>query len=101
MSQASDGELHAEQGDKLKYSLALLSLQGSGGQKGQEQSEGPLAEADQGCGRALKPSFASLGLETSSGTDRPLDSTLEVLPRAQRLLLQDSTPLLPDQVVSC
>lgn len=93
MSQASAGELHAEQGDKLKYSLALLSLQGSGGQKGQEQSGDPLAEADQGCGRALKPS--------SSGTDRPLDSTLEVLPRAQRLLLQDSTPLLPDQVVSC
>lgn len=68
-------ELQAGQGDKLKYNF-VLACRALEARQARGQNGGPLAAAGQDCGRALKPSSASLGLETSSGTDRPVGSVL-------------------------
>lgn len=96
ISQASIEALQAGQGDKLKQNLAL-ACRAPEVSKVKNKVEVPLAATDPDgyCCRALKSSSESSGLEASFGIDRAHRSTLEDLPRAQRLRLQGSTPPLP------
>lgn len=85
VSQASIEALHTGQGDKLKQNLALACRALEVCSKVKNKVEVPLAAADPDryCGRALKSSSESSGLEARFGIDRAHRSTLEDLPRAQ------------------